>query len=213
MQVTVTVQVPDKHRTRVRLLRMQVRPGAVALGKAHSRALPATQEMPVIASPLDDPNFMGGVMALLYTPDPTPGPKPRKASCDIDAKLLVELCDFRETAQRNADQEQQFAQDRADERSTENKLRQRHGKELIPADPEMEQESAGKIAGYLLVADAMQEVITACKRGFDDYLACLPAQVEYLESNMTNQNDPFSSMRDKIIAAEVSEITRRWMGE
>lgn len=213
MQVTFTVQVPDKRRTRVRLLRMRVRPGAVALGKSHSRALPATQEMPVIASPLDDAAFMEGVMALLHTPDPLPTPKPRKPSCDIDALLLSDLQTFQQQCASNADQEQRFALDREDERAKENKMRARQGKEPIPADQEAAQESAAKIAAYLLVADVVQDLVTALQTSYDDYLDALVAQVEHLEKSITNQSDTFSSMRDSIIADAVQEITRRWMGE
>lgn len=211
MQVTFTIDVPDQHPAR--LLRMRVRPGAVALRKTPSRPLPATRVMPVMASPLDDPDFMDGVMALLNTPDPAPVPKTRKASCDVDAMLLNDLQTFQQRFAISADQEQRFALDRADELAKENRMREKHGKDLIPTDADATRESAAKIAAYLLVADAAHDLITALQASYDDYLDALVTHVECLENSITNQCDSYNTMRDSIIADAVQEITRRWMGE
>jgi hypothetical protein len=229
MQVTVTVNVPQERYERVRGLRMYAQAGKVTRHKVVT-ALPATQEIPVIAAPVNREDAERAFLATceaavaklqreqtitvirddpLIALRPFPSQPARKPSVDIDATTRKELEDYHLIVSSNAIGERSFRRKELQNIAAFNK---KNGA-TMQRDPESEDESDGKIAGYTLVADAVRCLIDALATDYEAFLDAVPAQVERLESAVSNASDTYNVMRDGIISEGAKEIARRWMGE
>lgn len=231
MQVTVTMQPTPRKRY---ALHMRVQPGV----RARSRkilALASTQEMPRIAAPDETtaraqflavcaaaaqqlqaeavPQFIhahADAPILVLRPVAT---ATRKPALDWDAALMKELQDYRLVVASSADGERAFRRNELAGIAIHNKQAAKKRQALVERDADAEDESDGKIAGYTMVADAVQRLIDALSTDYDAFLDAVPVQVAWLEQSITNHGDTYHMMRDGIIAEGAQEIARKWMGE